>query len=826
MITLRPYQQQATTDLREAFRAGAQAVILYSPTGSGKTVMACDVVSRAVQKGSRVLFLGDSSEIIDQTSAALDKWQVPHGIIQGSRGDRRPWLTVHVATIQTLRNRELPPEDLVIVDECFPAGTLIDGRPIETIKPGDRIRTYNQGSKMIETHPVIATSARRPEALVRIWTSDGRSVVCTPNHPFSTPRGYVSAGALKTGDLIHEAIQLRDLRNTVLVEEMEQGHGVRVLRSLSGDSQATTAEESYGTLQNLRKNSDSGGQEIECRSKRRGALLAGMLARNPQTGSSEGRPQDQRIHADDTREVHAGEQPDEAPRGSREGQQNAEGDRLEAEDSRRQRDAHETPDRTCRASGMAGGISRADCSGPHGSLLEVGYCESGSEDRNRSGRREPLRPSDSKAGQGEGARLVGTRVDRVEVLEQTSDGTFGGLCPDGLVYNLQVDENHNYFADGFLVHNCHLCRAATWQAVLEHYRAAGAKLIGLSATPVRLDRKGLGKLFDGLVYCPSIQDLTEQGWLVPVRIFAPPGPNLRDVKTARGDFDNKQLAAAVDKRRLVGDIVAHWLKHARGRLTAVSATSIAHSLHIRDSFREAGIAAEHVDGTVPRTERQRLLAGLPAREYTVLCQVDICGKGWDCPGLECLVDARPTQSLARWLQFVGRGLRIAPDTGKRDCILLDHSGNVHRPGFGMPDEEREWSLDGEEATRTKPKDTVESIRTCRACWFTFRSSQQTCPSCGTPYTSPLRMPEQEAGELQEIARQRKQQAIDAWRAKQTDEGRRRKWDEWITVARERGYRPGFVLAKFKAVFQADPPREWMSEMWARFRASEGRAVNG
>jgi superfamily II DNA or RNA helicase len=486
-MILRDYQEQATHHLRDAYREGARAVILYSPTGSGKTVMACDVVSRAVAKGSRVLFIGDSSEIIEQTSAALDQWSVPHGIIQGGRANRKPWENVHVATIQTLRNRELPPEDLVIVDEC------------------------------------------------------------------------------------------------------------------------------------------------------------------------------------------------------------------------------------------------------------------------------------------------------------------------------------------------HLARAITWQRVIEHYRAAGARLLGLSATPVRLDQKGLGKLFDRLVYCPSIIDLTDQGWLVPVRIFAPPGPDLRGVHNQAGDFNKGELSAACDKRKLVGDVIAHWLKHAPGRLTAVSAVSIVHSQHLRDEFRAAGIPAEHVDGTTPREERKRILKGLEAGAFTVLCQVDICSKGWDCKPISCLVDARPTMSLARWLQFVGRGLRISPETGKADCILLDHAGNVRK--FGMPDEEREWSLDGAEGVRVKPRDTVESVRMCKQCWMAFRSSEQTCPNCGWRYTGRLNDIEHEAGELQEIQRQRKQMAIQVWRERHPDDARRRKFDEFIRIGVERGYKPGFAIQRYRAIFLEDPPREWMQTAFVAARAGEGAAVN-
>jgi superfamily II DNA or RNA helicase len=398
------------------------------------------------------------------------------------------------------------------------------------------------------------------------------------------------------------------------------------------------------------------------------------------------------------------------------------------------------------------------------------------------------------------------------------------VCSSDLVATIQTLRNRDLPPEDLvIVDECHLCRATTWQTVLEYYRNAGARMIGLSATPIRLDQKGLGKLFERIVYCPSIMDLTEQGWLVPVRIFAPPGADMRKVHTRAGEFDAKERAAACDKAKLVGDIVAHWLKHTKGMLTAVKATSIEHSKHIQQEFRSAGVAAEHVDGTTPKVERKRILAGLPKREYTVLCQVNVCGKGWDCPELEALVDACPTQSLASWLQFVGRGLRISPDTGKTACVLLDHAGNIAR--HGMPDEEREWSLDGAEFVKRIPKDTVAPVRTCKNCWMVFRSDQQQCPSCGTPYTNRFRQIEHEAGELQEIQRQRKQMAITAWRDRQTEDDRRRKFDEFVRIGLDRGYKPGFAIQRYRAIFREDPPREWMQTAFVAARAGEGAAVN-
>lgn len=295
------------------------------------------------------------------------------------------------------------------------------------------------------------------------------------------------------------------------------------------------------------------------------------------------------------------------------------------------------------------------------------------------------------------------------------------------------------------VDECHLARAASWEKVIQSYIDSGAKIIGATATPCRLDGRGLGKLFKHIVCCPSIAELTEQGYLVPFTIMAPPAPDTSKVHTTAGDFKKDEIAAIMDKSKLIGDAVEHYGKMANGRLAILAATSIKHSQHLAEAFRAAGIPAAHCDGETHPDERKRILKSLPAREIMVLCQVDICGKGWDCPQVSVVIDCRPTKSLARWLQFVGRGIR--PSLGKENCRLHDHSGNFLR--FGWPDTPREWTLD-ETASKKQPQERALGVRICKACWCCFRATEQKCPQCGAEYHATEREIRHEAGDLREV----------------------------------------------------------------------------
>lgn len=413
--------------------------------------------------------------------------------------------------------------------------------------------------------------------------------------------------------------------------------------------------------------------------------------------------------------------------------------------------------------------------------------------------------------------------DSTEIIDQTSEtmdfwGVSHGIIQAGnakrrpweLVHIATIQTLRNRTLpkkDLVFVDECHLSRAKSWHEVIRHYIESGAKVIGLSATPCRLDGKGLGALFQSIVYCPSIEELTRQGYLVPFRIFAPPVPKIdpKQVHTVAGDYNKAELAQVMDKAKLIGNAVEHYGRIARGRLAILAATSIEHSKHLAEAFRAAGIPAAHCDGTTPRDERHRILKSLPAREIMVLCQVDICGKGWDCREVSCAIDCRPTQSLARWLQFVGRAIR--PAYGKGDAVLLDHSANVHR--FGMPDEEREWSLD-ESAIKTRAAaDPALSVTTCRKCFGTFRSGRDACPYCGAPVQRVARRIEVDPGQLEEIKRQQKLVAVEKWREGMTGEKRRLHFEELRRIGVQRGYKDSWCRVKFHALYNEWPKREWL-----------------
>lgn len=282
-------------------------------------------------------------------------------------------------------------------------------------------------------------------------------------------------------------------------------------------------------------------------------------------------------------------------------------------------------------------------------------------------------------------------------------------------------------ADVVIIDEAHRSLAPTYLQLMDEYPHAA--IIGLTATPVRGDGKGLGAVYDSMVQCPSVGELTEMGFLVPARYFAPTIPDLTGVKIVRGDYDSRQLEAAMDKREPVGDVIENWARICPDRPTIVFASGVKHSIHLCEEFQKAGIRAAHVDGSMTTVERDGIIRGLLNGTYQVVTNCMVLTEGFDMPDLSCCVLARPTKNIGLYLQMAGRVLRPAP--GKTDTIIIDHSGNVYEHGFVADD--HGWQLDETmpmkpKEERDRPRKEVKQI-TCVKCAHIY-SGQRACPSCG------------------------------------------------------------------------------------------------
>ena len=271
---------------------------------------------------------------------------------------------------------------------------------------------------------------------------------------------------------------------------------------------------------------------------------------------------------------------------------------------------------------------------------------------------------------------------------------------------------------------CHRALSRSYVDLAEHY--AQATVVGLTATPWRGDGRGLGALFRKLFVVATPRVLMDEGHLVEPRVFSHPHrADLKHVKITAGDYNEKQLAEACDRRELLGSIVEHWRRHLDGRRTVAFAVNVEHSKHIVEEFLAAGISAEHLDGTTPDDDRAAILGRLASGETLVVSNCAVLCEGFDCPAVEGCILARPTKSLSLYLQCAGRALRPAP--GKLEAIVLDHAGCALE--HGLPQDDREYSLEGK---KRRAKSGI-SVKECPKCFAACASTAKTCFFCGHPF---------------------------------------------------------------------------------------------
>ena len=285
-----------------------------------------------------------------------------------------------------------------------------------------------------------------------------------------------------------------------------------------------------------------------------------------------------------------------------------------------------------------------------------------------------------------------------------------------------------------------------------------ARILGVTASPLRLDGRGLGEAFDTMVVGPPTRELIDAGRLARFTYLAPPQKaDFSSVKTRLGDFAINELAEVMDKATVTGSAVAEYRKHLNGRPAIAFACTVAHAEHIAEQFREAGYKAASVDGSMSKSERESRVEAIGNGGLNVLTSCELLSEGVDCPVVAGAILLRPTQSLALFLQQVGRAIRVKPDGSQ--AVILDHVGSVAR--HGLPDTPRVWTLD------SKPKRDRIPTQRCDVCYRVFVTDPgwrngQTCnetapgPDCilalqPATETAERELPEVVDGELVAVA---------------------------------------------------------------------------
>lgn len=338
---------------------------------------------------------------------------------------------------------------------------------------------------------------------------------------------------------------------------------------------------------------------------------------------------------------------------------------------------------------------------------------------------------------------------------------------------------------------CHFSAAKTWQKIIGAF--PDAYIIGLTATPCRLDGKPLASIYDTLVNGPQAAELIASGYLAPYRYYAPAVADLSALRRKGSDFDAEQAGDILTERAVFGDVIGHYKTLATGRKAICYCASIRHSKAMAAEFQAAGINAAHFDGDTPKAERSRIIADFRAGRIQILCNVDLVSVGFDCPDCECCILLRPTMSTALYIQQACRALRPAPG---KTAVILDHVGNVLR--HGLPDETRNWTLEGGmQKRRAYDASGRLPIRTCLRCYSAYDGKLKACPFCGEP----AQLTVQELKNIKEIQLQEIKARQEAKAAKSVQDATSpddcKTMAELLAYAKKKNYKPqwAYFVAK-------------------------------
>lgn len=303
--------------------------------------------------------------------------------------------------------------------------------------------------------------------------------------------------------------------------------------------------------------------------------------------------------------------------------------------------------------------------------------------------------------------------------------------------------------DWIICDEAHHATAGSWDTILNAYPSA--RVVGVTATPQRLDGKGLGEVFQEMVIGPRVQDLMDRGFLSRVQYYSPATVSTEGLHTRMGDYVQSEIEQAVNTRGVTGHAVDWYRKACDGAPAIAFCASIVHSENVAQGFRQAGYRWQALHSKMSYADNQSAIKKLASGELHGVSSCDIISEGFDVPVVTAAILLRPTKSLGLHLQQIGRVLRPAP--GKQRAIIIDHVGNVAQCKAGLwslnhgrAEDDREWSLNG-----AKKKDKCERVGRCEQCLAIIPPAAKTCPECGHEKQAAERKPlEQVDGDLEEL----------------------------------------------------------------------------
>ena len=733
MLHLREHQIDALERVKQGFDAGHTRQLLYAPTGAGKTEMAISLMNDYAKGYQRSAMVMDRIVLVEQTSLRLGKYKIDHGVLQAGHWRYQPSQRIQICSIQTLARRgKMQTPELLFYDECFVAGTKISTP--KGLVDIDKVRCGDMVYNHIGVGIVEAISIKPSNDLYRLEFDDGTITECTGSHPYFTERGWQKAGELEIGSYFFGVQGLRLLweRLEALGEEGRE-------RQDDLKYAGTDMDQASYLLSLLCQEIKKPNEQLSVQIKNEGEA-----ARN----------------------------------------------QAYAYQAWRER-AIATFAAIGASSCFGGRLGIGVCSQNENTerewlstLLQVGLSKRQPNDRNRDRWRVTHDTRKERAGQKENRSTYFPRLVSISPIKRE------GVTP---VFNLQVSGHPSYFANGSLVHNCHV----NYKSVIDYIKDNPTiKVVGLSATPFT---KGLSELYTNVVSAIPTENLVEKGFLCPLKVYIAKEIDMTGAKKIAGEWS----AADVSDRgmKITGDIVAEWVKKTHEifgapRKTVVFCSGVEHGRDLAQQFKNAGYNFVSISYKEDDEFKRLTIEDFskPDTQIHGLIATDILTKGFDVSDVMIGVSARPfSKSLSSHIQQLGRVLRS--HEGKEFAVWLDHAGNYLRfrgewddiYSNGVTELKPSGEVAKKEPTEKEKKEST--CPKCKALWI----GGDICTACGY-VRQRMSMVESVPGEMQELQAANKKLIID----------NQSFYSQLIHFAQAKGYKSGWAYHKYREKFNVPP----------------------
>ena len=314
-------------------------------------------------------------------------------------------------------------------------------------------------------------------------------------------------------------------------------------------------------------------------------------------------------------------------------------------------------------------------------------------------------------------------VHRRELCNQitatfTAQGVDMELCKISMVQTASRSIDDISAPDIIITDEAHHSTANTYRKIYSKF--PDALLLGFTATPIRLNKGGLGEVYKDLIASVSTRWLIDNHYLSPYKYYSVKLADTSGLHIKAGEYKADEVAELMQNKEIYGETVKQWKKIAKGKKTIIYCASVEASKNTAEQFKAAGYAAESLDGAVSKSYRASVMSDFRKGKIKILCNCELFGEGLDVPDCECVVLLRPTQSLTLFIQQSMRSMRYMPG---KTAIIIDHVGNCYQ--HGLPDDERKWTLEPK-----KTQESIVKIRECKKCYAVYSPDLTQCPCCG------------------------------------------------------------------------------------------------